>query len=685
MDVPGPQGPAVATALLRRDLARARLLQETLAEHVPAARLVVVVVDDALRTLGPDDEPFEVHHVEDLLPDEEVAALRAGEEPDALLAAAIAALLAVTGPAHHLPVDAVVVGPLDPARPEVGWHVPDAGDPVHANDLARHGHATFGPMPAGIGILALPGYVGDLVRAAFERYAAATPLDARSTEDFLEWCRAPDPSLSGARHGVGRLLRDVWSVRPDLAAHLPDLDGEDGPLLIEWAWRFGVEFDGMPAALLPPRPPASALGRALEDPPTPTRTVRAVNVVGLLERELGLGEAARNLVLALDAADVPVLPIEARCIQGARYRADAAGSALELADATFPVNVVCLNGDAFAHVVEVEGADRFAERPTVGLWFWEVGPPPSSWFEQIHLLDEVWVASTFVAEQIAPSVPVPVAVVPQPLVVSPAAPLDRAGYGIDPDAFVFLFVFDFNSDLERKNPLGLIEAYVRAFPTTGAANLVLKSINGENHPRARDLVRLAASRRPDIRLIEGALPVAERDALLAGCDCYVSLHRSEGFGLTMAEAMAHGRPVIATRYGGNVDFMDDDTAWLVDGVVAEVGDGSVYAGSGSWLDPDLDRAAAAMREVALGGDGVAARARAGQERVARDLSPVAIGSKLVALLERQWAAVDGRPDDPRLGVDARRAAATVSTALAQVRAYRRRVDELTARLGAMGG
>ncbi len=165
---------------------------------------------------------------------------------------------------------------------------------------------------------------------------------------------------------------------------------------------------------------------------------------------------------------------------------------------------------------------------------------------------------------------------------------DRSRLGL-PDGFLFLFVFDFNSVEKRKNPRGLIDAYLRAFPEPSeGTGLVLKTVNGERHPHAFSELLAAAGDRSDIIVMDRYLSAADRDALVASCDCYVSLHRSEGFGLTVAEAMLLGKPVIATAYGGVTDFVTEETAFPVRYERVLVGDGAApYAPDESWAEPDL--------------------------------------------------------------------------------------------------
>ncbi len=161
-----------------------------------------------------------------------------------------------------------------------------------------------------------------------------------------------------------------------------------------------------------------------------------------------------------------------------------------------------------------------------------------------------------------------------------------------------MFCFDLDSLFARKNPLGVIEAFKMAFPSGGGPRLVVKSINGDRHVEQADSIRDALAGRSDIEYRDGYLPAGDQKAFINACDAYVSLHRSEGFGLTMAEAMALGKPVVATAYSGNLDFMNDNNSFLVPFEYAEIGPGSEpYPADAVWAEPDIDAAARAMRRV----------------------------------------------------------------------------------------
>jgi glycosyltransferase involved in cell wall biosynthesis len=215
-------------------------------------------------------------------------------------------------------------------------------------------------------------------------------------------------------------------------------------------------------------------------------------------------------------------------------------------------------------------------------------------------VDEVWTATEYVAGIVrtAAAGRTPVFTVPLPLLAPTVSSVTREQLGVPADRFVFLFVFDFLSVMERKNPLGAIEAFCAAFAPGEGPVLVLKSINGEACVSPLERLRRAAAHRSDILIRDGYVGADEKNALLAACDCYVSLHRAEGLGLTLAEAMALGKPAIATGYSGNRHFMNAENSFLVEyGLTSASGDCGPYPPGARWAEPDLAHAARLMRAV----------------------------------------------------------------------------------------
>ena len=319
-----------------------------------------------------------------------------------------------------------------------------------------------------------------------------------------------------------------------------------------------------------------------------------VNIAGYFRAELGVGEAARLLTAAIDA-EVPHSTLT--------YNATLSRKAHEFLDrgkrrAPYDVNVVCVNADQTGIFAKDAGPRFFDGRYTAGYWFWELDRFPAAMHQAFDYVDEVWTATRFVAGGIRATGRRPVYTIPLPVLAPPlAADATRRDLGL-PGGFLFLFLFDFFSVVERKNPAGAIQAFTRAFRPDEGPTLVIKTINGDRRASELEKLQAAAAGRRDILIIDDYYSAAQKNSLVVLCDCYVSLHRSEGLGLTMAEAMALGKPVIATGYSGNLDFMTPENSYLVDYKKGTVPAGcDPYPPGSSWADPSLDHAAELMRRV----------------------------------------------------------------------------------------
>jgi glycosyltransferase involved in cell wall biosynthesis/SAM-dependent methyltransferase len=352
-----------------------------------------------------------------------------------------------------------------------------------------------------------------------------------------------------------------------------------------------------------------------------------VDVAGFLRGGLGLGEAARRYVAALESAGIPVrtTSVDVFLPEHERDRRKTAEFEDLASDEDLPFNLICVNAPELPRFYSDVGPNFFAGKRTIGVWAWEVDKVPHDWSWAFGAVDEIWTYSQYVVDVLRPASNVPVARVPLP-VLEPPTPGPPPDLGV-PDGFTFLFLFDFYSTVQRKNPLGLIEAFRRAFKPGEGPQLVLKSFNGDLKPERLEQVLEAAAGHPDVHVLDRYVTAAERDALVAGCDCFVSLHRAEGFGLGLAEAMALGRPVIATGYSGNVDFMTPENSWLVDYTMTRVGEeGENYPSDGHWAEPDLDHAARLMREVWEDQDAAREKAERGRRDVLEGLSPEKVGA-----------------------------------------------------------
>ncbi|MFM8236249.1 MAG: methyltransferase domain-containing protein [Actinomycetota bacterium] len=447
-----------------------------------------------------------------------------------------------------------------------------------------------------------------------------------------------EPVGPGGR--VGRLLDGLWRSRPDLRGAFPDPEGRSGDHFTAWALEHAEGQTGIPVGFL------VSPGRRRDlriDVRVQPGSVPGVNLSGYLTAALGIGQVGRLLVDACDEAGLPVSTRVFTATASRRdIRHDERGRFGE-----HPVNVVVVNADQFPAWTATTGAGVTDDRYTIGVWFWELAHLPEYFVHSLTLVDEVWVTSDYLRRALLGVTDKPVHVMPMPVRVPEAPPpFDRHRLGI-PDGPMLLFMFDYFSTVDRKNPLGLIDAFCAAFGDGEGPVLVIKSINGDQARSDRERVRFRARGRSDIVLLEDYLSPEDNTALLGAATAYVSLHRSEGYGLTLAESMALGVPVIATGFSGNLEFMTADDGVLVDYALAPVPpDAGPYPAGATWADPDVVAAAAAMRRVVHDPDWARELGRRGRERIRAVASPVAtarfvqerIGVATEVVLERRRGA-----------------------------------------------
>ncbi|MBS0319301.1 MAG: glycosyltransferase family 4 protein [Proteobacteria bacterium] len=558
-----------------------------------------------------------------------------------------------------------------PGHDADGWHVDFVDGTRHPlafyhfsgyvparRTLSRH-ETRFGLRPPGATSLLLADYAARLEAAGYAAHVERTVAPPRfaSGPAWDSACRVlyrsvvamhddyGDPLADGRflayasapafGDHVSRYARAILAQREDLVAAYDD--GRNRLGLARWLATDGVAQMGVDPALLPYVGLADDDGGdagAARDAPA---AAPGVAYVGYFRSHLGIGEAARNAVVAMRAAGIVVTTHDIS------HLADAPVGDYDIHDAApggaqHAITVLGVNADETPRVLAT--LPRAVQRTTlVGSWAWETGEFPDAWCDRFALVDEVWVASTFVADALRAKATVPVVVVPYAINVPEGVAADRDWLaGVCPDVrddeFVFVSFFDVASVPFRKNPHGAVDAFVRAFAPDEPVRLVVKVLNGQ---RAPDVITALVSRAAGHRvsILDAALDHADRFRLLATADAVVSLHRSEGFGLVIAEAMALARPVVVTAWSGNMDFTTADNAALVafDLVRGTQAHGPYAAGT-EWAEPDMADAAKQMRRVWRDAEWRTAIARAGAATIRERLAPAVVGAHVHARLER---------------------------------------------------
>jgi glycosyltransferase involved in cell wall biosynthesis len=341
-----------------------------------------------------------------------------------------------------------------------------------------------------------------------------------------------------------------------------------------------------------------------------------INVAGFARSVYGIGESSRAIWRAVQATELPCVLLNVRSQVHSNADESLGGFAR---NNPFRVNLMTFSFDYSRRFYRDMGPRFFAGRHNIGLWYWEQEHFPMRWHSAFDYYDEIWVASHFTREAIAAVSPIPVRKITYPLYLNETEMVpDRRRFGLPESACLFLFTFDFFSTTHRKNPAALIAAFRRAFRPDDAAVLVIKSINAEHDPAARGSLG-RESEGASVVFMDPHISGAELNALFASADCYVSLHRSEGLGLGMAQAMYLGKPVIGTNYSGNLEFMNSNNSLLVGYTMTELDvDSGPYERGTRWAEPNVKEAADLMRwvyEHRAEGEALGARAAADIRRI----------------------------------------------------------------------
>lgn len=357
-----------------------------------------------------------------------------------------------------------------------------------------------------------------------------------------------------------------------------------------------------------------------------------VNISGYVNSEFGLGEGVRGTIRAVEAAGIPF--VINNCTFNTMHR-KMDSSYTDFSDENpYPINIIQVNVDMINTFISSVSPEYFKDKYNIGFWAWELPEFPKEWLSAFNLFHEIWTPSAYCVDAIAPVSPIPVLKVMYS--ISLARPsISKQSLGLPNNKFIFLFTFDFCSVFERKNPAAVIEAFKQAF---GKDNeyvlLVIKFSNANYFPVELQKLLDLIEGFTNIKLIDNYLLKDELNALIYHCDCYISLHRAEGFGLTMAEAMFYGKPVIATAYSGNTEYMNINNSFLVKySLVKLTEDHGPYKKGNVWAEPDIDHAAYLMQYVFNNYEEAKQLGIKGAKSINAMLNPKVIGEKIKSRLE----------------------------------------------------
>ena len=370
----------------------------------------------------------------------------------------------------------------------------------------------------------------------------------------------------------------IPAIRPAVRALVPES--------VRAAVREEVYYRANTAALRRAKPPA-----ALKP---------GLHLAGLIEEPTGVGSAARLLARGCVEAHIPLSVTPLRSETGGHFPVpEWEGYFTDAPEKE--TNLLVFNADCAGSLISRLGAEKLAGRRNIAHWSWELPVFPDKWPRAFRYFDEIWTISEFCRAAIAERTELPVVTIPYGIAPAPDLSLTRSDFGLPEGRVLYLTMFDARSISARKNPMAAVRAYCRAFPAdNGHTALVIKGGSGAEAERELASLRRETGGRADILCLAGAYTKPRIDALLALCDVFVSLHRAEGFGLPIAEAMALGRAVLVTAWSGNMDYCRADNAVLIPYTLEKVGTLAAppYDAWQEWAEPDIDAAAEGMRALA---------------------------------------------------------------------------------------
>ena len=423
-----------------------------------------------------------------------------------------------------------------------------------------------------------------------------------------------------SKHGLTNLQQSIYNARSDLQVAF-SLDTHKHEFLW-WFYTFGLNEHKFWVYLSQaeqdfvrnlPAPWAARLVELQESETSSNGSAKelkrrsyGVNVIGYVFGQLGIGEDVRMASRSLLAAQVPFNMVS--FAPGADIgQNDRSMQQYVVEHGGFAINLFCLTAEETGRYYAEQGASQFINRYNIGYWPWELGAWPDAWRMLFDLVDEVWVSSQHTFDALVPVCDKPLYLMPMAVDLGPVTQFKsrrqaRAHFGLPAQAKLFCFSFDLNSYIDRKNPQACVEAFLKAFSkdeySDASVGLVIKVHPPKQPNKAWDKLKALAASDSRIHIIEQTLDRPDLLALYQACDCFVSLHRAEGFGRGLAEALQLGLRVICTGYSGNLDFCYAPTAELVDYRLVKVRQAQYPHAKGQyWAQPSIEHAAQLMQKV----------------------------------------------------------------------------------------
>jgi glycosyltransferase involved in cell wall biosynthesis len=315
-----------------------------------------------------------------------------------------------------------------------------------------------------------------------------------------------------------------------------------------------------------------------------------LNVIGYTEAMSGLGEAVRLNIKAAETHNIPLNLIDYERVKHEKKYKYSFKYSINL------VQISLYDLDRFFSVIDT---DFFDGKYNILFLIWESEYIPEKLKKNVNLFNEVWTASTYCKNLFQKVFHGHILTVPHPVEVH-LKPYQNSNTPslLDKNKFSFLFIFSYHSSIARKNPFFLIEAFSKAFDSTDRVELLIKTTGAEKFKKLHAQLNRSVFNKKNIKIVNLDMDKNQVNHLINDCNCYVSMHHSEGFGLTLAEAMYLGKPTVATNYSGNTEFMNENNSYLVDYELGSIENPDVnFCSRTVWANPIMEDAVLQLRNV----------------------------------------------------------------------------------------
>jgi glycosyltransferase involved in cell wall biosynthesis len=436
----------------------------------------------------------------------------------------------------------------------------------------------------------------------------------------------------------------IWKNRADLQNIFPDIFGANRVGFCEWFIAYAERKYAFPMRVIEPvreslkkyketRSGKVAYGKKPVVKVFPENNMqqlkKGVNLIGYVRAEMGVGQGCRGNASAMNAAGIPFTIINFEVGNPARMT-DLTWKHKETGDAIYNTNLFHVNADQTPVIQEYIDGAIWKNRYNIGHWTWELPEFPDEWCSAFKYFNEIWVPSEFVRESVVKKSPLPVVRMPYPIEDPQVSEqFNRLHFGIPEAKFLFLAMYDVHSVHARKNPGAAIQAFIKAFFGDSQVGLVIKVNNGKSNPYEVQQLQMIARKCNNVFILDKVLSRIEINSLINSVDCFISLHRSEGFGLVIAEAMYLGKPVIATNWSGNVDFMSKKNSCPVNYKLTELTESyGPYKKGQYWAEPDIEHAKYYMQKIFKNNSYRCSIGAEAKEYVRTNLSPLTVGKMI---------------------------------------------------------